>query len=170
MKYFQYIVFALAIFTLSSFEEAGKLKEKPKPVALAIGQAIDTVAILDLPSIEDADSIVMAEVDEDAFEVVTDETKASYYHDKFSGKKTASGEVFDNSKYTAAHKTLPFGTKIKVTNLKNKRSVVLTVTDRGPFTKGRTVDMSKRAFMDLTDNLGRGILDVKIERMVEDIQ
>lgn len=170
MKYFQYIVFALAIFTLSSFEEAGKLKEKPKPVALAIGQAIDTVAILDLQSIEDADSIVMAEVDEDAFEVVTDETKASYYHDKFSGKKTASGEVFDNSKYTAAHKTLPFGTKIKVTNLKNKRSVVLTVTDRGPFTKGRTVDMSKRAFMDLTDNLGRGILDVKIERMVEDIQ
>lgn len=170
MKYFQYIVFALAIFTLSSFEDAGKLKEKPRPVNLVLGQAIDTVAVLDLPSIEDADSIVMAEVDEEAFEVVTDETKASYYHDKFSGKKTASGEVFDNSKYTAAHKTLPFGTKIKVTNLKNKRSVVLTVTDRGPFTKGRTVDMSKRAFMDLTDNLGRGVLDVKIERMVEDIQ
>ncbi|WP_413513097.1 septal ring lytic transglycosylase RlpA family protein [Myroides odoratus] len=170
MKYFQYIVFALAIFTLSSFEDAGKLKEKPKLVNLVLGQAIDTVAVLDLPSIEDADSIVMAEVDEEAFEVVTDETKASYYHDKFSGKKTASGEVFDNSKYTAAHKTLPFGTKIKVTNLKNKRSVVLTVTDRGPFTKGRTVDMSKRAFMDLTDNLGRGILNVKIERMVEDIQ
>jgi len=169
MKYFQYIIFALAIFTLSSFEEAGKLKEKNKPTAVSMGQVVDTVATLDLPVIEE-DSIVMAEVEEDAFEVVTDETKASYYHDKFSGRKTASGEIFDNSKYTAAHKTLPFGTKIKVTNLKNKRSVVLTVTDRGPFTKGRTVDLSKRAFMDLTDNLGRGVLDVKVERMVEDVQ
>ncbi|QQU03559.1 septal ring lytic transglycosylase RlpA family protein [Myroides odoratus] len=169
MKYFQYIVFALIIFTLSSFEEAGKLKEKIKPAAVSMEQVLDTVATLDLPMIEE-DSIVMAEVEEDSFEVVSDETKASYYHDKFSGKKTASGEVFDNSKYTAAHKTLPFGTKIKVTNLRNKRSVVLTVTDRGPFTKGRSVDISKRAFMDLTDNLGRGVLDVKVERMIEDIQ
>ncbi|WHT37651.1 MULTISPECIES: septal ring lytic transglycosylase RlpA family protein [Myroides] len=169
MKYFQYIIFALAIFTLSSFEEAGKLKEKNKPTAVRMEQVLDTVATLDLPSIEE-DSIVMAEVEDDSFEVVSDETKASYYHDKFSGKKTASGEVFDNSKYTAAHKTLPFGTKIKVTNLRNKRSVVLTVTDRGPFTKGRSVDISKRAFMDLTDNLGRGVLDVKVERMIEDIQ
>ncbi|WP_060874306.1 septal ring lytic transglycosylase RlpA family protein [Myroides odoratus] len=169
MKYFQYIIFALAIFTLSSFEEAGKLKEKNKPAAVRMEQVLDTVATLDLPSIEE-DSIVMAEVEDDSFEVVSDETKASYYHDKFSGKKTASGEVFDNSKYTAAHKTLPFGTKIKVTNLRNKRSVVLTVTDRGPFTKGRSVDISKRAFMDLTDNLGRGVLDVKVERMIEDIQ
>ncbi|MDM1045530.1 septal ring lytic transglycosylase RlpA family protein [Myroides sp. 1354] len=168
MKYFQYIIFALILFTLSSFEEAGKFKEKNKPTVVSIGQVLDTVAMLDLPCIEE-DSIVVAEVEDDSFEVVSDETKASYYHDKFSGKKTASGEIFDNSKYTAAHKTLPFGTKIKVTNLKNKRSVVLTVTDRGPFTKGRTVDLSKRAFMDLTDNLGRGVLDVKVERMVEDI-
>jgi len=169
MKYVQYIIFALAIFTLSSFEEAGKLKEKNKPAVVRMEQVLDTVATLDLPSIEE-DSIVMAEVEDDSFEVVSDETKASYYHDKFSGKKTASGEVFDNSKYTAAHKTLPFGTKIKVTNLRNKRSVVLTVTDRGPFTKGRSVDISKRAFMDLTDNLGRGVLNVKVERMIEDIQ
>ena len=169
MKYFQYIIFALAIFTLSSFEEAGKLKEKNKPVAVSMGQVLDTVAMLDAPVIEE-DSIVLAEVEEDSFEMVNDETKASYYHDKFSGRKTASGEIFDNSKYTAAHKTLPFGTKIKVTNLKNKRSVVLTVTDRGPFTKGRSVDISKRAFMDLTDNVGRGVLDVKVERMIEDIQ
>lgn len=101
-----------------------------------MAQVIDTVIPVDLPLVEDADSIVVAEVEEDAFELVNDETKASYYHDKFSGRKTASGEIFDNTKYTAAHKTLPFGTKIKVTNLKNKRSVVLTVTDRGPFTKG----------------------------------
>lgn len=169
MKYFQYIIFALAIITLSSFEEAGKLKEKSRPIATQLAQVIDTLATLDLPIVEKTDSIVMAEVDED-YEVVNKETKASYYHDKFSGRKTASGEVFDNTKYTAAHKTLPFGTKIKVTNLKNKRSVVLTVTDRGPFIKGRSVDVSKRAFMDLTDNIGRGVLDVKIERVVENVQ
>lgn len=169
MKYFQYIIFALVIITLSSFEEAGKLKEKSRPIATQLAQVIDTLATLDLPIVEETDSIVMAEVDED-YEVVNKETKASYYHDKFSGRKTASGEVFDNTKYTAAHKTLPFGTKIKVTNLKNKRSVVLTVTDRGPFIKGRSVDVSKRAFMDLTDNIGRGVLDVKIERVVENVQ
>lgn len=169
MKYLQYIIFALAIITLSSFEEADKLREKSRPVAMQLAQVIDTVATLDLPVVEETDSIVVAEVEED-YEVVNNETKASYYHDKFSGKKTASGEVFDNTKYTAAHKTLPFGTKIKVTNLKNKRSVVLTVTDRGPFIKGRSVDVSKRAFMDLTDNIGRGVLDVKIERIVESTQ
>ncbi|WP_255493647.1 septal ring lytic transglycosylase RlpA family protein [Myroides sp. WP-1] len=169
MKYIQYLIFALVIFTLSSFEEAGKLKEKSRPVAMQLAQVIDTVAMLDLPVVDETDSIVMAEVEEDSYEVVSDETKASYYHDKFSGKKTASGAIFDNTKYTAAHKSLPFGTKIKVTNLKNKRSVVLTVTDRGPFVKGRTVDVSKRAFMDLTDNIGRGVLDVKIERIVEEI-
>ncbi|MBB1139777.1 septal ring lytic transglycosylase RlpA family protein [Myroides sp. WP-1] len=136
---------------------------------MQLAQVIDTVAMLDLPVVDETDSIVMAEVEEDSYEVVSDETKASYYHDKFSGKKTASGAIFDNTKYTAAHKSLPFGTKIKVTNLKNKRSVVLTVTDRGPFVKGRTVDVSKRAFMDLTDNIGRGVLDVKIERIVEEI-
>lgn len=169
MKYIQYLIFALVIFTLSSFEEAGKLKEKSRPVAMQLAQVIDTVAMLDLPVVDETDSIVIAEVEEDSYEVVSDETKASYYHDKFSGKKTASGAIFDNTKYTAAHKSLPFGTKIKVTNLKNKRSVVLTVTDRGPFVKGRTVDVSKRAFMDLTDNIGRGVLDVKIERIVEEI-
>ncbi|MGG5507477.1 MULTISPECIES: septal ring lytic transglycosylase RlpA family protein [unclassified Myroides] len=169
MKYIQYILFALVIFTLSSFEEAGKIKEKSRPIAMQLGQVMDTVAILDLPVVDETDSIVMAEVEEDSYEVVSDETKASYYHDKFSGRKTASGEIFDNTKYTAAHKSLPFGTKIKVTNLKNKRSVVLTVTDRGPFVKGRAVDVSKRAFMDLTDNIGRGVLDVKIERIVEEI-
>jgi rare lipoprotein A len=68
--------------------------------------------------------------------------------------------------YTAAHKTLPFGTKIKVTNLKNQRFVVLTVTDRGPFTRGRSVDLSKKAFFELTDNHQRGVLEVKIEKLL----
>ncbi len=71
--------------------------------------------------------------------------KASYYGKKFHGKSTASGETFNMNKMTAAHRTLPFGTRVKVTNLRNKRSVILRINDRGPFTKDRILDMSKAA-------------------------
>lgn len=95
--------------------------------------------------------------------VLKSKAEASYYHDKFNGKKTASGETFSNSKLTAAHRTLPFGTTIKVTNLANNKSVVVEVNDRGPFKKSREIDLSKRAFMDITDNKNHGTLRVKIE-------
>lgn len=166
MKVLQYIFAGILIISLSSFGSDNKDKEKNKKQEV-VTNVISTDAIqIENDSLLDADSIVMVE-EEGLYEVVDSETKASYYHDKFTGKKTASGVVFDNSKYTAAHKTLPFGTKIRVTNLKNKRTVVLTVTDRGPFTKGRSVDLSKKAFFDLTDNQGRGVLDVKIEKLLE---
>lgn len=166
MKVLQYIFAGILIISLSSFGSDNNDKEKnKKQEVVANVPSIDAIQTQN-DSILDTDSIVMVE-EEDLYEVVDSETKASYYHDKFTGKKTASGVVFDNSKYTAAHKTLPFGTKIRVTNLKNKRTVVLTVTDRGPFTKGRSVDLSKKAFFDLTDNQGRGVLDVKIEKLSE---
>ncbi|MFM8912869.1 MAG: septal ring lytic transglycosylase RlpA family protein [Flammeovirgaceae bacterium] len=88
--------------------------------------------------------------------------KASYYADKFEGSPTASGEKYRGSKMTAAHKTLPFGTKIKVTNLANNESVILEVNDRGPFVEGRILDVSKAA----AEKLGffnQGIADIKIE-------
>jgi len=88
---------------------------------------------------------------------------ASYYHDKFNGRKTASGERFDNSDYTAAHRELAFGTKVRVTNLANDKSVVVKINDRGPFSKGREIDLSKKAFMEITDNKNHGELTVKIE-------
>jgi len=88
---------------------------------------------------------------------------ACYYADKFNGKKTASGEKFSNSKYTAAHKKLDFGTKVRVTNLKNNKSVVVTINDRGPFSRGRDIDLSKKAFMEITDNKNHGEITVRIE-------
>lgn len=88
---------------------------------------------------------------------------ASYYHDKFDGRKTASGVRFDNSKLTAAHKKLPFGTKLKITNEKNNKSVIVVITDRGPFINGREIDLSKKAFMDITSNKKGGVVFVKIE-------
>jgi rare lipoprotein A len=66
--------------------------------------------------------------------------KASFYADKFEGRPTASGEKYKHSKLTAAHKTLPFGTKIKVTNVANNQSVEVVVNDRGPYVDGRIVD------------------------------
>ena len=88
---------------------------------------------------------------------------ASYYHNKFNGRKTASGEVFSNNKLTAAHRTYPFGTYLKVTNVANGKSVLLKVNDRGPFTKGKELDLSRKAFMDITDNPNKGNLQVNIE-------
>ena len=71
--------------------------------------------------------------------------KATYYHDKFHGKRTASGEVFSQHKLTAAHRTLPFGTRVKVTNPETKKSVIVTINDRGPFNRGHVIDLSKAA-------------------------
>jgi rare lipoprotein A len=76
---------------------------------------------------------------------ITQQGKASYYAQKFNGRKTASGEVFRNRKRTAAHKTLPFGTRVTVTNMRNGRSVKVRINDRGPFVAGRVIDLSRRA-------------------------
>ena len=64
----------------------------------------------------------------------------SYYGSKFHGKRTASGSIFNMNSLTAAHKTLPFGTKVEVTNKKTMQSVIVKITDRGPFIKGRILD------------------------------
>ena len=92
---------------------------------------------------------------------------ASYYHDKFNGRRTASGEKFDNNNFTAAHKFLKFGTKLKITNTVNDSSVVVTVNDRGPFVKGREIDLSKKAFMQIAKNKLKGHLLVNIEILEE---
>jgi rare lipoprotein A len=89
--------------------------------------------------------------------------EASYYADKFNGKKTASGEIFDNNKMTCAHRTLTFGTKIKVINIANNQSVIVVVNDRGPQKTTREIDLSKSAFMKITENKNNGILKVNLE-------
>jgi len=98
-----------------------------------------------------------------AFGIYDKNAVACYYADKFNGNKTASGEKFSNSKYTAAHKKLAFGTKVKVTNKANGRSVVVIINDRGPFSAGKDIDLSKKAFMEITDNKSHGNLNVTLE-------
>ena len=71
--------------------------------------------------------------------------KASYYADKYEGRLTASGEKYKHNKMTAAHKSLPFGTVVKVTNTSNEKSVEVKINDRGPYVEGRIIDLSKSA-------------------------
>jgi rare lipoprotein A len=88
--------------------------------------------------------------------------KASFYADSFEGSPTASGEKYKSTRFTAAHKSLPFGTVVKVTNLANNESVEVTINDRGPYVEGRILDVSKAA----AEKLGffnKGIADVKVE-------
>lgn len=86
----------------------------------------------------------------------------SYYADKFEGRRTASGAPYRGGRLTAAHNTLPFGTRLKVTNTRNGHSVKVVVNDRGPHAKGRIVDVSKRAARKL-DLLDAGVAPMKIK-------
>ncbi|EQB62614.1 MAG: hypothetical protein RBG1_1C00001G0193 [candidate division Zixibacteria bacterium RBG-1] len=87
---------------------------------------------------------------------------ASYYAHKFHGRATASGEIYDMYKFTAAHPQLPFGTLVKVTNLKNKKSVILKVNDRGPVSKKRIIDVSYKAAQEL-GFVREGLVKVRLE-------
>jgi rare lipoprotein A len=84
---------------------------------------------------------------------------ASWYGRRFMGKKTASGEIFDPEKMTAAHRRLPMGTIIKVTNLKNGREIVVRINDRGPYIPGRIIDLSRAAARQM-DMIKRGLAPV----------
>ena len=92
----------------------------------------------------------------------TESGKASFYAMKFQFRKTANGERFNQMSHTAAHKKLPFGTKVKVTNVKNDKSVIVRINDRGPFIAGRIIDLSRSAFNEI-GHLDTGILDVRIQ-------
>jgi rare lipoprotein A len=94
--------------------------------------------------------------------------KASWYGEDFHGRPTSSGETFNMYKKTAAHKTLPIGTYVKVINLENNRSTVVRINDRGPFVKGRIIDISYGAAKEI-DMEGSGTADVKIIALGKEI-
>lgn len=90
--------------------------------------------------------------------------KASWYGPRFHGKQTANGESYNQMALTAAHKTLPFGTLLRVTNLKNGESVIVRINDRGPYIEGRDLDLSKGTAQSL-GMIKRGVVKVKVERL-----
>lgn len=86
---------------------------------------------------------------------------ASFYGNEFQSRKTSSGEIFDQRKLTAAHQTMPFGTRLRVTNSQNGKSVIVRVNDRGPFARGRIIDLTSTAFKTIA-NPNVGVINVKI--------
>lgn len=101
------------------------------------------------------------DLDDRVVAAIGERGKASYYADKYQNRKTASGEYLDNSAMTAAHKTLPFGTRVRVTNLNNGKTVEVVINDRGPFVRGRVVDLTRAAFARIED-LRIGLVDVEV--------
>ncbi|MBM9614517.1 septal ring lytic transglycosylase RlpA family protein [Desulfobulbus rhabdoformis] len=92
----------------------------------------------------------------------TETGQASYYADKQQNRRTANGSIYKHKLKTAAHKDLPFGLKVKVTNLKNGKSVIVMINDRGPYIEGRIIDLSKSAFRSI-GSISSGLIIVKIE-------
>ena len=92
---------------------------------------------------------------------------ASYYADRFHGRKTASGTRYNKGALTAAHKSLPLGTKVRVTNLKNGETVDVEINDRGPYVKGRVIDLSKAAAREL-GMMHAGVVPVRVEVIESD--
>jgi rare lipoprotein A (peptidoglycan hydrolase) len=90
--------------------------------------------------------------------------KASWYGPRFHGRLTANGEIYDQMGYTAAHKNLPFGTLLKITNPKTNKSVVVRINDRGPYIPGRKIDLSKKVAMEL-DAYIKGVVKLKVEKI-----
>ncbi|WP_353136671.1 septal ring lytic transglycosylase RlpA family protein [Pseudopedobacter sp.] len=93
--------------------------------------------------------------------IVLKKGKATYYHSKFVGRKTTSGQVYRHEKLTAAHRTLPFGTEVTVTNPKNGKSVTVVINDRGPFNKHLMIDLSQSAAREI-GIIGAGVAAVEM--------
>ena len=156
------VAFVLLVAALVGFSNGTKSGFVRKASLQDTVKKKDSLQLLD--SIKKSDSIRVADsLANLKTKLYKKNVEASHYSDKLNGRRTASGQVFSNKKYTAAHKTLKFGTKVKVTNLANNKSVIVTINDRGPHTRKREIDMAKRPFLDISHNKGRSPLRVSLE-------
>jgi rare lipoprotein A len=153
-KFFLVITTTIAAILISSFsfKKFDKQSFSVRPVQDTV--KVDSVAI---------DSLLIE--GNFTYKLYKRKAHASYYAKRFHGKRTASGTRFDNNKLTAAHRKFAFGTMLRITNERNGKHVIVTVTDRGPFVKGREIDLSRRAYMQMTSNKGGGETLVTIEVM-----
>lgn len=154
MRYKKNLFVVFAAFISTTFFAQAKLEIKP------------IVPVLVQDSIKNSrekifnDSVTASNL---RFKKYKKSVHASYYHDKFTGRRTANGQKFNNNKYTAAHRKLPFGTILRITNELNGKSVIVEVTDRGPYSRGREIDLTKRAYMEITSEKRGGGMKVTIE-------
>lgn len=161
------ITFFLSLFIIITTANAQKIikdapiieqsKQKTKPLLALKNVAVkDSIKINIVADTTKIDTLTI-------WKIYKETARSSYYAGKFNGRKMANGKRFDMTKLTVAHKKLPFGTKLKITNIINQKSVIVEVTDRGPFVKSREIDLSKRAFTDIANDKNSGLMTVKIE-------
>lgn len=150
---FSFLVILIGLSSFSKSFDTSIKKEKNK-------QQQDTVKSTKPSATSEADTTL---VYKGKFKPYKTKTHASYYNDKFNGRRTASGKIYDKNKLTAAHKKLPFGTIVRVTNEANGKSVIVEINDRGPFVKGREIDLSKKAFMTIVGNKNSGSIIATLE-------
>jgi rare lipoprotein A len=131
------------------------------PHTHTIPREIPPIAVLPSDP-EPEESATLAKIPELRQPTIVETGLASWYGPRFHGKRTASGEVFNQHDFTAAHRTLPWGSKVKVTNIANGKSVEVRINDRGPFGKGRIIDVSRAAARAL-GIVDSGITTVRIE-------
>ncbi|NTV99281.1 MAG: septal ring lytic transglycosylase RlpA family protein [Chlorobiaceae bacterium] len=153
------IVFILAAFILNAFPygalQASETQEFPDPAKPDISWLPENTTA------NPASSTSRNQVESVKNHFIA-EGKASYYGKQFHGRKTASGEYFNFRNFTAAHRTLAFGTNVKVINLENGKAVIVRINDRGPFMKGRIIDISTAAAKEI-GLVSQGTANVRIE-------
>ena len=161
---FSACILALCSFGVTNAQEVKTAKSKAipvqakQPVTKTPQDTIKNLTIVGEPETVDTLTNVILK-----FKPFKKSAHCSYYNDKFNGRRTASGSRFSNKNYTAAHRKLPFGTKLRITNEQNGKSVIVEVLDRGPFSRGREIDITKKAFMEIADNKDSGSMIVTIE-------
>ena len=155
---FDMIVCLILVILSVQISDCSRRKYLDPPTKEIISKEEDGIIYLDTEEQQPS----QARIKDNAQVVKIEYGKASYYADKFQGKPTASGELYDRNKLTAAHKSLPFGTLCRVTNTANKKTVTIRINDRGPFIRGRIIDLSYQA-MRLLDGIRAGEIDVMVE-------
>ncbi len=157
----------VALVALTAFTVL-QANEQPEPVPLGTGKAGVTGVTAAPPAIETPDATRRAEARPSAAPQHLGSGDASYYGEELAGNPTASGERFDPKQLTAAHRTLPIGSRVRVTNTRTGDAVVVRINDRGPFHGQRVIDLSKEAARRI-NMLGRGTARVKLELLPRNV-
>jgi rare lipoprotein A len=169
MKRVMFLIMTIVMMTTSTMSNnydpyAGVVVKAQAQVQVPVAPVV-TKEVTKVEPVKETKVVVIEKANEKAY-TANLTGGASFYGEKWNGRRTANGEIFNTYELTAAHKSLPFGTKVKVVNKTTGKSVVVRINDRGPFVKGRTIDLSKKAFRSIA-SIKKGVLkDSEIDILV----
>ena len=169
MKRVMFLIMTIVMMTTSTMSNnydpyAGVVVKAQAQVQVPVAPVVTKEVTKEEP-VKETKVVVIEKASEEAY-TANLTGGASFYGEKWNGRRTANGEIFNTYELTAAHKSLPFGTKVKVVNKTTGKSVVVRINDRGPFVKGRTIDLSKKAFQSIA-SIKKGVLkDSEIDILV----